>query len=533
MVVMSGGAIRFIASEIVSDPTGAVAGPIANDFRNYVHLGNGGFASNGDHSGNLTVVAGSGIEFRSGSIESTATANTSQDSYAQLGHGGYASSGYGGNDTNASTGDISVLSRAGDIRFVAGNATDAYIQLGHGGRAANEGAIGAIRVAAQQGSISLLGGSRAQAYGLLGHGGDTTLGNRSGDILVRAAGEIQIVAGAATRAASMIGHGGYDGDGDHFGNLLVTAGSGALGTNLGLGAFDDLSDFDLNGSADLIQFAPVTAGQDSVFVTAGAGTDAFAMIGHGGRSAGNVLGTTNASTMDGKVGVAANGDIVLSGSSSTRSFTQIGHGGWEDAVQNMTLGGDISVVSQTGLLRVLAGTGSEAYAMVGHGALRNTATNVPQGTRSGSIYIEAGNWEVVPVGSTGQARVGHRSRDVNNGLTAGHTFTIFGNGGDGSTSYLIDETLTPLWGMRDHLNGGGGVTFGVIGDLTVDLALGYNSAGACEPHRHRRCECQTRHPKHGQWRGESRRRMGWHHAFARLPRQGAHAGHRHRGDPRG
>jgi hypothetical protein len=289
-------------------------------------------------------------------VTPTATANTSQDNYAQLGHGGYTSSGYGGNATNAFTGDISVLSRAGDIRFLAGNATDAYVQLGHGGRAANEGAIGAIRVAAQGGSFVLAGGPRAQAYGLLGHGGDTTLGNRTGDIHVRAAGEVQLLAGAATRAASMIGHGGYDGDGDHFGNILVSAGSGALATHLGTGLFDDLGDFDLDGFADLIQFAPVTAGQSSVRVTAAGGTDAFAMIGHGGRSSGNVLGTTAASTMEGHVGVAAHGDIVLAGSSGARAFAQIGHGGWEDPAQNMTLGGDISVVSQTGLLRVLAGS---------------------------------------------------------------------------------------------------------------------------------------------------------------------------------
>lgn len=478
IVVMSGGAIRFIATDIVSDPTGAVAGPIANDFRNYVHLGHGGYASNGDHRGNLTVVAGTGIEFRSGGVQATATANTSQDNYAQLGHGGYTSSGYGGNDTNAFTGDIAVLSRAGDIRFLAGNGTDSYVQLGHGGRAANEGAIGAIRVAAQGGSFVLAGGSRAQAYGLLGHGGDTTLGNRSGDVFVRAAGEVQVLAGAATRAASMIGHGGYDGDGDHFGNILVSAGSGALATHLGTGLFDDLGDYDLDGSADLIQFAPVTAGQSSVRVTAAGGTDAFALIGHGGRSSGNVLGTTAASTMTGHVGVAAHGDIVLSGSSGTRAFTQIGHGGWEDPAQNMTLGGDISVISQTGLLRVLAGTGSEAYAMVGHGALRNTATNVPLGSRSGSIYIEAGNWEVVPTGTTALARVGHRSQAANNGLTAGHSFTIFGNGGDGTSAYRIDEAMTTLWGIRDHLNGGGGANFAAIGDLTVDLPLSYASAVA-------------------------------------------------------
>src|SRR5690606_19790626 len=60
---------------------------------------------------------------------------------------------------------------------------------------------------------------------------------------------------------------------------------------------------------------------------------------------------------------------------------------------------------------------------------------------------------------------------ANNGLTAGHTFTIFGNGGDGSSDYLISEDLLPYFGLRDHLAGGGGVTLAAHGDLVVDLDL--------------------------------------------------------------
>jgi hypothetical protein len=121
--------------------------------------------------------------------------------------------------------------------------------------------------------------------------------------------------------------------------------------------------------------------------------------------------------------------------------------------------------------------------MVGHGALRNTATNVPLGSRSGSIYIEAGNWEVVPTGTTALARVGHRSQATNNGLTPGHTFTIFGNGSTGTSSYLINEAMTTLWGIRDHLNGGGGQT-SARSEILPSICLVLHLGGGRQRHRH-------------------------------------------------
>jgi hypothetical protein len=357
----------------------------------------------------------------------------------------------------------------------------AFAQIGHGGYDADDpnndttlGATGRISVVAN-GDLVVRSGQSLNNYAQIGHGGYETKGAAGGDIILRAGGDVSFTAqGEQDRAYVQIGHGGWDADGNHSGTVVVSAGSGALGTSLGTGLFDDLGDFDRDGVADGIQFAPVAAGQGTVTLTGGTFTDSWVQVGHGGRSSGNTVGNT--STMTGDVGVAANGDILLQGGTGARTYTQIGHGGWEDGSLIMTLGGDISAISQTGMLRVRGGTGSEGYALVGHGSLRNAIGSVPQGTRSGSIYLEAANWEITPNGTTALARIGHRSQGANNGLTAGHQFSLIGNGADGTTSYLVNDALLTLMGARDHLAAGGGATFGAIGDLVMDLPLTYNSA---------------------------------------------------------
>src|SRR5690606_34799748 len=87
----------------------------------------------------------------------------------------------------------------------------------------------------------------------------------------------------------------------------------------------------------------------------------------------------------------------------------------------------------------------------------------------------AGSWSIVPFAATGQARIGHRSQTANNGLTAGNRFDMVGNGGDGTSSYLINAALLPFIGVQDHMTAGGGATFAAIGDLTMDLPLSTNS----------------------------------------------------------
>jgi len=357
----------------------------------------------------------------------------------------------------------------------------AYAQIGHGGYDADDpnnntdvGNSGRISVVALGGDVVVRGGWSFASSAQVGHGGYETKGAHSGDVVIRAGRNVEFTGqGQASRGFVQIGHGGWDADGNHSGNVVVSAGSGALGTSLGLGLFDDLGDFNRDGFGDAMQFAPVSAGLGTVTLTGGAFEDTWVQVGHGGRSSGNTVGNTSA--MGGKVGIAASGDIVLQGGTATRTFVQIGHGGWEDAALNMTLGGDISVVSQTGKLSVLAGTGVEAYSLLGHGSLRTAAGSVPLGTRSGHIYVSAGSWEVEPVGTT-HARIGHRSRDAGNGLTAGNAYTLIATGADGTTSHHVDEVLLTRLGIQDHLAAGGDGTLAGV-NLGFSGSLLYNSVG--------------------------------------------------------
>lgn len=357
----------------------------------------------------------------------------------------------------------------------------AYAQIGHGGYDAENpdgntalGNRGNLSVVALGGDVSALGGNSADSYAHIGHGGRDTMGGNTGNLVIRSGRDVIFTArGDVDRTYVQIGHGGWNADGNHVGDVIVSAGSGALGTTLGTGLFNDIGDFNRDGIADSIQFGGIGAGLGSVTLTGGTSTDSWVQIGHGGRSSGNTAG--NASTLTGKVGVAANGNITLQGGSAVRGFTQIGHGGWEDGTLNMTLSGDISVVSQTGRLNVLAGAGSEAYSIVGHGSLRNTATSVPLGTRTGNIYVEAGNWTITANGTTALARIGHRSQNGNNGLTSGNNFSLVGNGGDGTTDYLIDSSTIALMGVSDHLLMGGGADFAAIGNLVLDLPMAANT----------------------------------------------------------
>lgn len=368
------------------------------------------------------------------------------------------------------------------VRFEHVSTAIAYAQIGHGGYDSDNpdgdtgvGDKGDIRISALNGDIIGLGGNSSDSYVQIGHGGHSTRGSNSGDVILRAGSDVVFMAGGQQdRANVQIGHGGWDSDGNHSGDVIVGAGSGALPTSLGTGIYNDLGDFDRDGTPDAIDFAPVSAGSGFVTLTGGASTDSWVQIGHGGRSSGNTSGS--ASTLKGQVGVEAYGDITLQGGSATRGFVQVGHGGWED-VMDMTLSGDISVISQTGKLSVLAGAGSEAYALIGHGSLRNSITAGPKGTRTGAMYIEADDFDISANGTTALARVGHTSNAANNGVTAGNNFTLVGNGGGGTTSYVVDSVGVSLFGVQDHVATGGDLTFAAMGDLLVDLPVSANSAG--------------------------------------------------------
>ncbi len=178
---------------------------------------------------------------------------------------------------------------------------------------------------------------------------------------------------------------------------MVSSGTGALFSNLGTGIFNDVFDTDGNGSKDSVTFG-ADVSVNGIRLLGGSGLevagaeivndDAYAMIGHGGRSSGG--------NHNGAIAVSATKDISLLGGTAYRSFVQVGHGGLGSSGN---LSGNISVISETGDLAVRAGAPVlgvntfEAYALIGHGDDRNSNSDASAGTatgnRQGRIYVLA------------------------------------------------------------------------------------------------------------------------------------------------
>ncbi|MCB1237938.1 MAG: hypothetical protein KDM91_22925, partial [Verrucomicrobiae bacterium] len=205
----------------------------------YAMLGNGGFAANGNHSGDITVRAWGDITFTAGSLD---------DAFAQLGNGGDASVGNHSGNITVSAGTTGVFSDLGDfdmdmvadmvdfgmmapadplgqIAFNAGSANDSYAQLGHGGLNArgDHGLAGeTISVTALR-DIVFTGGTSTENYVQIGNGGydaddqeagpytapPTTRAGNQGNIAVASTdGDITFKGGDGNNSYAQIGHGG-------------------------------------------------------------------------------------------------------------------------------------------------------------------------------------------------------------------------------------------------------------------------------------------------------------------------------------
>ncbi len=332
----------------------------------------------------------------------------------------------------------------------------AYAMIGHGGydtdnnnddvTAVRPGHVGNISVTARTGDINVLAGGDAATFAQIGNGGWETVGSHQGDIHVRAGGDLVATGsagGQGWQSNSQIGHGGNMSNiaddvspvGNYSGLIKVSAGTGELANSVDLGTtgkFNDVGDFDGDGTADTILFA-TTAGDGSITLTGGVTTQGYVQIGHGGHDADG--------DHDGIISVSAHRDITVAGGpSGNETSAQIGHGGTRS---NGNLSGDISVLSNIGKLTVDAGGGTERYALIGHGDDRTTDTSNSTGSRIGDIFVLVNNWETLPSGNN-FAGIGHRGSDANNGIAAGTVnFNIFSTGTQtiGANSETFIETM--------------------------------------------------------------------------------------------
>lgn len=312
-----------------------------------------GHSGEGDVMAAINVSAGGNLALLGG---------TGEDSEAQIGH-------------SASGGTLSgnvTVDAGGFVALVGGFEENSYAQIGHGYFAEDFTAIGDISVTSGE-SIFVTGGfANAGTRAQIGHGGDFARGSLSGAIDVVAADNMLVFGGAGDFSAAQIGHGGYLHRGTRSGDISVTSNGG--GSVPGIGG---------------------------VGVLSFGGTASEARIGHGG--------TVSQGNSTGDITVAANGpsgsaQIFLAGGADMANLAQIGHGGLASAG---TLSGDIEITA-TGDLVMLGGSGSDSYAMIGHGANTETGST---GDRTGDISVVIGGEASLEdgTGDGQEAWIGHRT----------------------------------------------------------------------------------------------------------------------------
>jgi len=350
----AGGDINFAAGP---DSLGA-----GGDQRRYAMLGHGGANTDGDHSGAITVTAGTSgtgsITFDGGDAASSA-----EDFFAQLGHGGQNSD---GNMDGAI-----IVTAADNITFTGGEATETYVQLGHGGMDATGDRTGSIQVTATVGNIDFTAGNENEAYAQIGHGGhsaDFITGTTAAETIDVTAGGFVRLRGslngtsadnAAPQAYAQIGHGGQYADGSNLGTITVNAGT-------------------------------------DVLLESGFSNQTDTHIGHGGLY--NTTGTKGSHS--GTIDINSGGDVILTAGQRERAFAQIGHGGYDMDGNHSGL----ITVDATGALNLFGGTvaGVESYAQVGHGGVGVT------GTKDGDILVNVDSVTMAGQQFNGNyAQVGH------------------------------------------------------------------------------------------------------------------------------
>ncbi|MDF1825592.1 MAG: filamentous hemagglutinin N-terminal domain-containing protein [Verrucomicrobiales bacterium] len=316
----------------------------------FAQIGHGGFSSSFDSSflgspeqgatnyhlnipvatplgtaGNVTVTSNSGGLILGG-------ASTGTDGYSQIGNGGRATFG-------SHTGNITVDVK-NSIDIEAGSGSRTYAMIGNGGNSTtgtNSVNDGTITVKSSAGSLSLDGGSSGSAGAQIGHGGVNTrsatgLTTDSARIEVSIAGAIDLTAGSGNNAFAQIGHGGTNSNRDHLGNICVHAGSTITldaydkeetsGTNsyvqIGNGGFNAWADHSGN-----ITVVSGTSAAGGISLLGGGDKGRSAQIGHGGANA-----AARIVNLAGEIVVVSDngGGLTMKGGNEIESFSMVGHG---------------------------------------------------------------------------------------------------------------------------------------------------------------------------------------------------------------
>ncbi|MDF1740835.1 MAG: filamentous hemagglutinin N-terminal domain-containing protein [Verrucomicrobiales bacterium] len=200
-------------------------GTTSDGKRAFAQIGLGGMEANGTMDAPITVTARGDIIVKGGGRHYN---------YAQIGNGGYDSDG-------DKSGEIHIESTAGRVSVLgADRQINAFAQIGHGGQLIDGDTGGDITIIGTTGVDIIAGENTAQiageeAFAQIGHGGLDVVGNKSGFLDVTTDGNLSILAGEANKAFALLGHGGVNSEGYIDGSisaviggdLTITGGSGA------------------------------------------------------------------------------------------------------------------------------------------------------------------------------------------------------------------------------------------------------------------------------------------------------------------
>ncbi|HZL59267.1 MAG TPA: hypothetical protein VFC38_06175, partial [Stellaceae bacterium] len=489
---LSGSTVTF--SQIAANPSSFGHGGSGNSGDVTID-GSGTFAAIGS-AGGATNIAGRNV-FVEGNTHG-----------AQIGYHG------------AGNAPITVLATT-DVTLTGGGSSGAYAQIGHGGFGVGTGATGAVTLGGDitvtaGGAVFVEGGSTDDTYAQIGHGGDgafagATLTSLSlgGSIGVTAVGDVSLAGSDGQDAYAQIGHGGFEfasgatigGTAGMTGAISVASSNGSVSLAAGFGsgfsyaqighggaaAFYNASAGDLTVNGDIT----VTAANGNVELDAGGVNAGYAQIGHGGAGFGGAynfggLSGNNASfndvTLSGNITVQAtntlgtSGGVFLTGGSGSEAYAQIGHGGayafaGDSSLNNggpvslasLTLGGSgetITVAGDNGI-GLSGGSSTGAYAQIGHGGY--------------SFAFGATVTNAVTVGSAIDVTANSGDIDVTGG-SDNETYAQIGLGGY-SLGYGLSGTT--ISGAISVVSSGGGVSLsGGTGGENAYAQIGHGGAQA-------------------------------------------------------
>lgn len=446
------------------DPATGVATITADNGQtqgSFVQIGAGGSQTGGNHTAEIDIDTGAGVELEAG--------NSTRGAYGMIGSGGY----WGRSETLG--GNISVVSAAGDIvlngaqpvldgldepAFGPANpgniqtAREAFVQIGNGGldtdaQGGNQnnqagdgsGYSGNIEVVAATGSVILDGGGGLDInadndnfrgmYVKIGNGGIFSDGDSTGNIRVAAGLDLSLDGGEASRAATtQIGHGGANVNGDSSGSIDIDVGRNLL---MRRGSSSDLS-------GTIVR-------------------DAYAKIGHG---------PTHFQGWVGNGSGDETGDITVSVGNSLSAFNgrnfQL-HSAEDIAAFANGSGGTVPV----------AGVDETGEAIVS-GTFRITATD---GGTTTVNYVDDGTGNIVQAGTTtvvGTVDYTAGTYDITTDITAGATLTTVE--ARYATGVVVDGVVTanevtafgPQIGHVDPKNTAGGFPIRALGDTYIAVS---------------------------------------------------------------